>query len=561
MEMINLLVVLEQLVNHLGYVIVIAFFISRLKTFRQIVLKTKINRKELFVLSFLFGGLGIIGTYIGIDVRGAIANTRNIGVIVGGVLCGSPVGAIAGLIAGVHRIVIDINGVTAVPCAIATIIGGYTSGVVYKKSNIKNRWIYGLVLGIIIENLSMGLILLISKPFNLALLIVKQIYIPMVLVNGIGIGIVILITENIFEIKEEIAGRQAKLALEIANETLPHFRKVTKRSLCKVCEIIKESVEADAVAITDRRKILAHVGAGEDHHTPGNSILTKSTENVIKHGEILVLENPGDIYCTDHDCPLKSAIIVPLRERNKIVGTLKIYYKRENAVTYRDRILAEGLSQLISTQLEISKIENLKDMASKAEIKALQSQINPHFLFNALNTIISFVRIDPNKARDLIINLSTYLRHNIENVDELVSIESELNQVKSYVNIEQARFGKKLNVIYKVDEDINIKIPSLIIQPLVENSIKHGILKDINGGTIKVSIRKITENEVKITIEDNGVGIDDETINSIYKGCIKENKIGLVNVHNRLKLLYGKGLKIERLDKGTRISFVVYKKE
>lgn len=553
---------LKQLVNNLGYVIVIGFFISRLKKLRQIVLKEKLGRLEIIIFSLMFGVFGILGTYIGIDVRGAIANTRNIGVMVGGILCGPFVGIIAGIIAGIHRIAIDIGGITALPCAIATIIGGYLSGLIYKKSNLKNRWVYGLIGGIIVESLSMAFILLLSKPFSLALIIVKQIYIPMLTANAGGIAIVILITENVFEAKDQIAAKQAKLALEIANKTLPYFREITNESLRKVCKIIKDSVEADAVAITDTKYILAHVGVGEDHHTEGSDFLTKATNEVIRSEKILILNSPEAIECKNDSCLIKSAIVVPLKDKDQLIGTLKIYYKYENGVTYRDKTLAEGLSQLISTQLELSKIESLKCMANKAEIKALQAQINPHFLFNALHTIASFVRIAPNKARDLIIDLSTYLRYNIEKGDELVSIEDELEQVKAYVKIAQARYGDKLKVIYDVDKDIDIKIPSLIIQPLVENSIKHGILNGDGIGIVKISINKGEKNNsIKIVIEDDGIGIDEEIVSDVYNERMKCNKIGLANVHNRVKLVYGKGLEIEKLQRGTRISFIVYEED
>ncbi|QZY54880.1 sensor histidine kinase [Crassaminicella profunda] len=552
---------LKHLINNLGYVIVIAFFISKLNAFRQMIQKDKIRRGETLILAFVFGGIGIIGTYVGIDVRGAIANTRNIGVIVGGILCGPFVGIVGGILAGAHRILIDIGGITAFPCALATIIGGYLSGIIYKKSNTKNRWFYGLLGGILVEHLSMSFILLLSKPFHLALTIVKQIYVPMVLINGIGIAIVIMITENIFEAEEEIAAKQAKHALEIANETLPYFRDVNKNSLQRVCEIIKLSVKADAVSITDRKKIRAHVGSGEDHHTVGKSILTKATERVIKEGTIEVLNTSAEIDCIDGNCPLKSAIIVPLKENEKVIGTLKIYYEDENHITFRDISLADGLSQLISTQLELSKLEKLKEMANKSEIKALQAQINPHFLFNALHTIVSFMRMDIDRARELMIDLSTYLRYNLERGDALVSLKKELEQVRAYVKIEKARYGNKLNVIYDIDDAIDIKIPSLTIQPLVENAIKHGILKGHQDkGSIRISVKQKKE-KVKIIIEDDGVGIEEEVIMGVKKGETKEGSIGLLNVHNRLKLIYGRGLKIERLQKGTRISFEIYKKE
>jgi two-component system LytT family sensor kinase len=557
----GLVELLKHLINNLGYVIVIAFFISKLNAFRQMIQKNRIGRIETLILAFTFGGIGIIGTYVGIDVRGAIANTRNIGVMVGGILCGPFVGIVGGVLAGLHRILIDIGGITSFPCAVATMIGGFLSGIIYKKSTIKNRWLYGLIGGILVENISMSFILLFSKPFHLALTIVKQIYVPMVLINGVGIAVVIMITENIFEAEEEIAAKQAKHALEIANETLPYFRDVNKNSLREVCEIIKLSVKSDAVAITDRKKIMAHVGSGEDHHTVGKTILTKATERVIREGVIAVLNTPVEIECIDENCPLKSAIIVPLKENQKVIGTLKIYYNDENHITFRDISLAEGLSQLISTQLELSKLEKLKEMANKSEIKALQAQINPHFLFNALNTIVSFMRMDVDHARELMIDLSTYLRYNLERGDALVSLEKELEQVRAYVKIERARYGKKLHVLYDIDEAIDIKIPSLTIQPLVENAIKHGILKgNQDKGSIRISVKQRKET-VRTSIEDDGLGIEEEIISGIKKGKTKEGSIGLLNVHNRLKLIYGKGLKIQRLPKGTRISFEIYKKE
>ncbi|TPB34493.1 sensor histidine kinase, partial [Burkholderia pseudomallei] len=165
------------------------------------------------------------------------------------------------------------------------------------------------------------------------------------------------------------------------------------------------------------------------------------------------------------------AMIIPLKENDETVGTLKIYYSKQREITESRQALAIGLSQMISTLMEISKVEQMKEAANKAEIKALQTQINPHFLFNALNTITSFIRINPDIARNLIINLATFLRYNLEFSDTTIDIKKELEQVKAYVEIEKARFGDKLNVIYDIDEDVNIKIPSLIIQPLVENAI------------------------------------------------------------------------------------------
>lgn len=550
---------LRNLTNNLGYVILIAFFVSRIGSFKNIVQKDKFRKRELIMLSMIFGAFGILGTYTGTDVNGAIANTRIIGVMAGGILYGPFVGVMAGIIAGMHRLLVDFGGVTSVPCTITTIISGIVASIIYNKSNENNKWWYGLIGGLLMEVLEMILILTMAQPFSRAVAIVKSIYFPMSFANAIGVAILILIIQKIFKEKDEIAAKQAQIALEIANKTLPYFREMDENSLEKICGIIKDSISADAVAITNKEYILAHVGSGADHHIKGRRIETEATKTVIKEGNLLSLTNANQIDCNNLSCKLKSAIIAPLKEGDEIIGTLKLYYCKNDAISFRNINLAVGLSQLISTQLEISKLGELKHMANKAEIKALQAQINPHFLFNALNTIISFIRINPNRARELIINLSTYLRYNLEKGETPVDIYHELEQVKAYIEIEKARFGNKLHIIYKIEDDLDVKIPSLIIQPIVENSIKHGILEGKGTGTVIIEIKKVDDENILIVIEDDGVGISNHIIQKVYENKMEENKIGMSNVHNRLKYIYGEGLKIERLTNGTRINFNVRK--
>ena len=550
---------LRSLTNNLGYVILIAFFVSRIGSFKKIVQKDKFKRRDLIMLSIIFGAFGILGTYTGTEVNGAIANTRIIGVMAGGILCGPYVGILAGIIAGMHRLLVDIGGITSIPCTITTIISGIVASIIYKKSNENSKWFYGLIGGLLVEILEMILILTMSRPFSSSLTIVKSIYFPMSFTNAIGIAILILIIQNILKEKDEIAARQAQIALEIANKTLPYFRDMNENSYDAICGLIKESIHADAVSITNNEYILAHVGVGADHHIKGQKIVTEATKKVIVEGNLLSLANAKQIDCPNLDCSLKSAIIAPLKEGEEIIGTLKIYYSKEDAISFRNINLALGLSQLISTQLEISKLGELKLMANKAEIKALQAQINPHFLFNALNTIVSFIRLNPNRARELIINLSTYLRYNLEIGENPVDIYRELEQVKAYIEIEKARFGEKLNIIYNIEDDLDVKIPSLIIQPIVENSIKHGILKGKGEGTVIIEIKKVDTDNIMIVIEDDGVGISKDIIEKVYEDKMEENKIGISNVNNRLKYIYGEGLKIKRLKSGTRISFNVRK--
>ena len=544
----------SHLFNNLGYIIAIAFFFTKLKRAKDIFTHKKYSKKDVFILSCFFSILAIIGTYTGADYRGALVNVRNIGVVVGGILAGPEVGVLSGFIAGLHRLFIDVDPITTAPCAIATMLGGFLTAYLYKKCNEKNFYLYGFLGGFLVENLSMLLILIMGKDFELAKDIVSNIYFPMILANAVGVSIVLLIIQDIIEEKDIIAGKQAKLSLEIANKTLPYFR--NGESLNEVCKIISDSLGAKAVVITNEKYITASYSTSEDFKIAHTDIKSEVTKKVLKTGKICIIGQCDDVkYFQCVTGKIKSCIISPLFQGDKVSGTLKIYFDTKENVTASNQYLVEGLSLLISTQLELSSVENLKTMAKEAELKALQTQINPHFLFNALHTTSFFVRKDPNKAREIIIDLSTYLRYNLENSCKLVPLEMELEQVKAYFNIEKARFGDKISLNIDVDENIkNISIPSLIIQPLVENSIKHGLLKKREGGFVNI-IAKKENNGCLITIEDNGIGIDQKIIDNLDDRIDKN--IGLKNVHNRIKLIYRKGLVVEKLETGTKISFYI----
>ena len=547
---------ISHLISNIGCSAIIAFFFIKIDK-ANIIIKSKAkSKKDVIALSFFFSLLSISGTYIGLNFNGAILNTRNIGVVAGGLLGGPYVAALTGLVAGIHRAIVNLGRETAIPCAIATIIGGFLTAYVSRFAKNKDRMFFAFLLAFVVENLSMALILLIQKDKALAQSIVKNFYIPMVFMNSVGAAILILLVEDIIQKSELIAGNQAKLALEIANKTLPYFRNT--ENLNEVCKIIANSLGARATVITDTKEIIAGFSTDKSVINRSN-IRSNNTREVLKTGEvILVIKDDEDeiiedfFYISPH---IKSCIILPLKEKNDVSGTLKIFFDTAEKITEKNRYLMIGLSHLISTQMEISKVENLISLLKYSELKALQSQINPHFLFNVLNTMTSLIRTNPEKAREVTIDLSNYLRYNLDNNLKSVELIKELNQIDTYIKIEKARFGEKLNIIYDVDESLyNFQIPSLIIQPLVENSIKHGILKKRDKGFVKIIVKKI-DKDIEVAIEDDGVGIEQAVIDNLDKK-IEEN-IGLKNVHQRLKLLYGEGLNITKLEQGTRIKFKI----
>ena len=546
---------ISHLISNIGCSAIIAFFFIRIDKANIIIKSNAKTKKDIIALSFFFSLLSISGTYIGLNFNGAILNTRNVGVIAGGILGGPYVAIITGLVAGIHRAFVNLGRETAIPCAIATITGGFLTAYVHRFIKSKDKIFFGFFLACVVENLSMGLILIILKDKILAQNIVANFYVPMVFMNSIGSSVLILLVEDIIQKSELIAGRQAKLALEIANKTLPHFRET--ENLSEVCKIIAEDLGAKATVITNKKEIIAGFSFDKDKIKKAD-IKSNNTRKVLKTGEtMLVIKEDDEIIedFLDISPHIKSCIILPLKEKNDISGTLKIFFDTAEKITDKNRYLMIGLSHLISTQMEISKVENLISLLKYSELKALQSQINPHFLFNVLNTMTSLIRTNPEKAREVTIDLSNYLRYNLDNNVKSVELIKELNQVNTYIKIEKVRFGDKLNIIYDVDESLyNFQIPSLIIQPLVENSIKHGILKKKENGCVKIIIKKI-DKDIEVIIEDDGVGIEQTIIDNLDKQ-IKEN-IGLKNVHQRLKLLYGEGLNIKKLEQGTRIKFKI----
>nr|WP_290124308.1 sensor histidine kinase [Paenibacillus riograndensis] len=548
------LTILLQLFERAALLLMCLFVLTRVPRFKEIFVQGAYAPQELAMVTVIFSLFAIFGTYTGINVEGSLVNVRIIAIVAGGILFGPWVGLITGVISGVHRFLIDIGGITSVPCLITSIAAGMVSGVIYRRTSAERRWIAGILAGMACEALTMVLILVMANPASLGVDIVSKIAFPMI-AGQISVGLIVMLVQSVEGEKERIAAKQSKLALDIANKTLPYFRSITPQSLRTICGIIKEDIGADAVAITDTRYIRAYVGVGEEYYAETNEIISEETKMTLRSGEITIRDDDTEYM----NRAIRSLIIIPLKEKGEVTGALKIYYTKAHKITYSLQAMAVGLSQIISTLMEVSRVEDIKEMANKAELKALQTSINPHFLFNALNAIISSIRIDPDKARELIVNLSGYMRYNLELTDEFIDIRRELQQVQQYVEIEKARFGSRLAVEYEIDE-LEVRIPSLIIQPLVENAIVHGILKVRGQGTVTISVKDLGS-AVRIGITDTGIGISEETIGKVYSGNMPDHKIGLYNVHQRVKLIYGKGLTIHRLDQGTEIYFDVTKEQ
>jgi len=575
--MVEMFELFLPMLERLGIIVTVAFIITRFRFFRELIDRKALNRKQHYMAIAFFGLFGMIGTYTGItyDTQSfefgswayelneseAIANSRVIGIVAAGLFGGYRIGAGAGLIAGLHRF--SLGGFTGLACGISAIVAGIIAGFFHKKDQpLKLKT--ALLVGGLAETIQMGIILGVAQPFERAWELVQEIGLPMIVANGLGSALFLLIIRNVLNEEEKAGALQAQKALKLAESTVSHLRQgLTENSAQKACQIIYEEVGVSAISMTDKEYILAHVGQADDHHQAGSIIQTLATREVIQKGEMVVAGH-RDISCDHTGCPLGAAVIAPLKRKNETVGTLKFYVRSEKEISNVLIELIQGLSALLGQQLEIAEAEKAQELAREAEVKALQAQVNPHFLFNSLNVIVSLTRTEPDRARSLLIALSKFFRQNLGATTKIwTSLAEELSHVRAYLFIEETRFVDKLHIHYDIDDHaLSAKIAPLTLQPLVENCIKHGIKDQDGESEIMIQIKYLSEG-VRVSVKDNGSGILPERLHHLGLEEVTSEigtGLGLYNVNKRLELLHGKNAKLQiesEPGQGTRISFLI----
>lgn len=336
--------------------------------------------------------------------------------------------------------------------------------------------------------------------------------------------------------------------LRITDETMIHLRQgLNFESAQRICEIILQITEVDAVAITDDETILGFAGVGCRRHQQGGPILTGATRDVLDSGQTMIISDPRILSCDEEGCPhpLKNAVITPLLYRGKVVGTFKLYRTSPKPLPSYVVRLAIGTAALLGIQMEAAEADLQRQLVTKARLEALQAQIRPHFLFNVLNTIIMFSRTDPEKSRELLVMLAQFFRRSLSHRGEMITVQDEIDYVNTYLALEKARFGEKLQVKLRLDpRALGLQIPILTIQPLVENAVMHGLAPKEEGGTIGVRVRR-RQGHLQICIMDDGVGIPPERLSRVLElGFGTNHGIGMSNVNERLISLYGEGYRL-----------------
>lgn len=364
----------------------------------------------------------------------------------------------------------------------------------------------------------------------------------------VGLGAVALgtVSARLATRPDHLKAMQSHHILEIADRSLVYLRRgLDAETAQEVCRLALAESEASAVAITDTERVLGFAGLGEDHHEVGGPILTRATREAIEMNEHRVLSSKEEIGCPRHDCALGAAIVVPLEMRGEAVGTLKFYYTTPRLLNETQVTMVEGLAKLLSTQLELSELERQTELACRMELKALQAQINPHFLFNTINTIAMLIRTDPAKARELLREFASFYRRMLEDNESLIPLRQELEYALTYLRFEKARFGDRLCVSEDFAADVlDVPVPAFILQPLVENCVQHGVRPNVPL-SVKLSGRR-DGRAVKVLVADDGAGISAAELPRVLEaGFGKGLGIALKNVDDRLKGHFGHGSGLE----------------
>ncbi len=429
---------------------------------------------------------------------------------------------------------------TALSCMVSTIVEGLLGGIVHswlirrgRTDKIFNPFTAGAIT-LVAELVQMGIILLIARPFGDALHLVQNIAAPMVVTNTIGAAMFMRILLDKRAMFEKYTTAFSATALKVASATEGILRQgFNVENSMKVAQVIRQELEIGAVAITDREQLLAFTGIGMDHHLPGSPISSPWTLRAIESGEVVYADgNEVPYRCSLHpNCKLGSTLVIPLRgENRKVVGTIKLYEPKHRLFSSINRTLGEGIAQLLSAQILAGQYERQKQLLTQSEIKLLHAQVNPHFLFNALNTLMAVIRRDSDQACQLVQYLSTFFRKNLKRPTDVVSLADEIDHVNAYLQIEQARFQSHLQVSMNLPDELrHIRLPAFTLQPIVENAIKHGTSQLLGPGEIALRASR-DDDHLVLEIEDNA---------GLYQPNAASNGLGMSLVDKRLRARFG----------------------
>ncbi|MEO5662471.1 MAG: histidine kinase [Nocardioides sp.] len=340
------------------------------------------------------------------------------------------------------------------------------------------------------------------------------------------------------------ADRATFRTLHTASLAAPALREgLTETSAERSVRHLRALLGTPAAALTDTSGVLAWDGAGHHHAAEIPDLADGAPTRIVE------MRPCG--------CPIRQLVISPLVVEEVLVGTLVVGAPNATGSLVR---AANEVAAWVSGQLELARLDDSRTALMEAEVRALRAQISPHFIYNSLGAIASFVRTDPDRARELLLEFADFTRYSFRRHGDYTTLAEELRSVERYLLLEQARFGDRLKVTLRIaPEVLPVAVPFLCIQPLVENAVRHGLEasadKDDGVGHLSITARDLDQ-ECVIEVEDDGTGEDPERVRRALAGDASMDSVGLGNVDARLRNAFGDdyGLVVETAPgAGTRV--------
>ncbi|WP_284983985.1 histidine kinase [Arthrobacter sp. efr-133-TYG-118] len=368
-----------------------------------------------------------------------------------------------------------------------------------------------------------------------------------VLAVAVVVGVGLKVIRSFRELGTD-AERATYQTLHAASRAGQHLRTgLHAAGAAKASKQLRSLLGCDALAITDTESVLAWDGAAEEL----KAVLMELASGVLSDGRTVVVPASHAL----------NAVVAPIRAGNRVVGAVAAFAPQTGAGLVR---ATSELADWVAVQVELAELDASRTLLMEAEVRALRAQISPHFIYNSLNAIASFINTDPARARELVVEFADFTRYSFRRHGDFTTLAEELRSIDRYLLLEKARFGERVQVSLRIaPEVLSTVIPFLSLQPLVENAVRHGLEAKEGPGHITICAND-SGAFAEVTIEDDGVGIDPEHLRSVLAGHADGDHVGLRNVDARLRQVYGDehGLVIETAPgEGTLITIRVPKSQ
>jgi len=324
-------------------------------------------------------------------------------------------------------------------------------------------------------------------------------------------------------------------ALHRMSKAAPDLRDgLTPDAADKACKNLVELLKCVAVGMTDERgALLSWDGDANEHYVDLQDAIVKAIS-----GERKEFVEHDTLDCPDKgNCKMHQAIIVPLIVESRTRGSLIIV----GGVGHKRLLrMSQEVARFVCTELELGELQESRQRLAQAEVKALRAQISPHFVYNALNAISSLVRTDPEHARELLQEFAEFTRYSFRANGLFTTLAEELRNIDRYLTIQRARYNERLSVRLRISPEVlNVVVPFLVLQPLVENAVQHGLANKPGGGTVTI-IAQDNGSEALISVEDDGVGMDADLLLDDLKDAHKSGAhVGIGNINHRMRTVFG----------------------